>query len=106
MNIKKITVILLVTLSLSNSFAQKFVSTVNALPSEKWYGAYTAKAFCNTPLKDITFQPYLPTEKIKDLTKDNRGNQVVPLLISNMGRYVWSDDPFAFEFKDGNLFVY
>ncbi len=89
-----------------SSFAQKFVSTINSLPSEKWYGAYTAKAFCNTPLKDITFQPYAANEKRKDLTIDNRGNQAVPLLISNMGRYVWSDDPFAFEFKDGNLIVH
>ena len=25
--------------------------------------AYTAKAFCNTPLKDLTFQQYKPNEK-------------------------------------------
>jgi len=69
-------------------YAEKYTLEVKLLPNEKWHGAYTAKAFCNTPLKDLTFQPYLPTEKRKDLILNNRGNQVVPLLIFNMGRNV------------------
>lgn len=87
-------------------FAQQQVSEIRPLAAEKWYGAYTAKAFCNTPLKDLTFQPYEPNEKKKDLAVDNRGNQAAPLLISNKGRYVWSDHPFAFELKEGSLIVY
>lgn len=63
-------------------------------------------ANCNTPLKDITFQPYEANEKIKYLNTENRGNQAAPLLISNMGRYVWSDEPFAFELKEGSLILY
>jgi len=103
---KKVFTVVLLYICSVNCYAEKYTSEIKSLPNEKWYGAYTAKAFCNTPLKDLTFQPYLPTEKRKDLTIDNRGNQVVPLLISNMGRYVWSNDPFAFEFKDGDLIIY
>ncbi|NDP20040.1 MAG: glycoside hydrolase [Paludibacter sp.] len=86
-------------------FAQKFMSEIKSLEGEKWYGAYTAKAFCNTPLKDITFQPYAANEKRNDLRTDNRGNQAAPLLMSNKGRYVWSNAPFVFEFKDGNIIL-
>jgi alpha-glucosidase len=87
-------------------YAEKFVSEINPLAGEKWYGAYTAKAYCNTPLKDLTFQPYLANEKKKDLTIDNRGNQAAPFLLSNKGRYVWSNEAFAFEFKEGVLIVH
>jgi len=87
-------------------FAEKFVSEIKPLTGEKWYGAYTAKAFCGTPLKNLTFQPYQANEKKKDLRTDNRANQAAPLLISNLGRYVWSDQPFAFELKDGCLIIY
>ena len=86
--------------------AEKFDSEIKSLPGEKWYGAYTAKAFCNTPLQNLTFQPYEANEKRKDLHVDNRGNQAAPLLVSNKGRYVWSDEPFAFELKNGDLFLY
>jgi alpha-glucosidase len=87
-------------------YAEKFISEIKPLAGEKWYGAYTAKAYCNTPLKDLTFQPYLANEKKKDLTIDNRGNQAAPFLLSNKGRYVWSNEAFAFEFKEGVLIVH
>jgi len=86
-------------------FAQQFISEIKPLKGEKWYGAYSAKAFNNTPLKDIKFQPYQDNEKKNDLSKDNRGNQAAPILVSTKGRYVWSDNPFAFEFKAGTLIV-
>jgi alpha-glucosidase len=92
--------------SLQTAFAEKFMSAIKPLDGEKWYGAYTAKAYCNTPLKDLTFQPYLANEKRKDLSIDNRGNQAAPLLLSNKGRYVWSNEAFAFEFIDGVLIVH
>ena len=87
-------------------FSQEMISEIKPLKSEKWYGAFTAKAFCNTPLKDITFQPYLANEMKIDLRTNNKGNQAAPLLISNKGRFVWNDEPFAFEFKDGSLILY
>jgi alpha-glucosidase len=102
---KKPTLILLAICLSVSVFAQKFKSEIKPLPNEKWYGAYAAKAYCNTPLKDITFQPYAANEKKKDLRIDNRGNQAAPLLTSNKGRYVWSEEPFVFEFKNGTLII-
>jgi alpha-glucosidase len=102
---KKIVLICSAFIFTLNIVAQNNVSEIKPLPNEKWYGAYTAKAYCNTPLKDLNFQPYLPNEKKNDLKIDNRGNQAAPLLISNAGRYVWSDNPFSFEFKNGTLII-
>ena len=40
------------------------------------------------------------------LTNDQDGaNQSAPLLVSNRGRYIWSEDAFAFEFVDRTLRV-
>ena len=86
-------------------FAEKYVVEIKPLPGEKWYGAYTAKGYCNTALKEMSFQPYKADEQKKDLSIDNRGNQAAPLLISNKGRYVWSEYPFTFEFKAGVLIL-
>jgi len=33
------------------------------------------------------------------------GNQGAPLLVSSKGRYVWSEKPYSFEFKDGALIL-
>ncbi|MBX3080495.1 MAG: glycoside hydrolase [Anaerolineae bacterium] len=33
------------------------------------------------------------------------GNQASPLLVSSRGRYVWSDEPLTFEFRDGCLLL-
>ena len=98
------TALLLVIYS-TGLFAEIFVSDIKTLPGEKWYGAFTAKAWCNTPLKNIRFQPFEWNTPKKDLN-DNLGNQAAPLLLSNMGRYVWRNEPFSFELKEGNLILY
>lgn len=97
---------LLLVLNITNLFAEKFISEVKPLFGEKWYGAYTAKAWCGTPLAEIKFQPFEANCKKMEPWKDNLGNQAAPFLLSNMGRYVWSDVPFAFEFKNGDLILY
>lgn len=94
----------LMALSLSLA-AQQYTSQINSLPGELWYGTFTAKAYCNTPFDRIVFQPYPADMDAIDLAVENRGNQAAPLLISTQGRYVWSDDPFAFGFKDGNILI-
>lgn len=84
----------------------EYMSRIPSLEGEVWYGAYTAKAYCNTPFNEIQFQPYPSEFALKDLARDNNGNQAAPLLVSNRGRYVWSDEPFAFELKQGDLLLY
>jgi alpha-glucosidase (family GH31 glycosyl hydrolase) len=36
-----------------------------------------------------------------DLFGNTAGNQVQPLLVSTTGRYVWSEEPFRLEFREG-----
>jgi len=103
---RKIGILYLFLCYTANIVAQVKESKISPLPNEKWYGAYAAKAYCNTPLKELTFQPYEWNEKKNDLGTDNRGNQAAPVLVSNKGRYVWSNEPFAFEFKEGTLIIY
>lgn len=83
--------------------AQEKISNIISQDGERWYGAYTAKAFNGTPLNQIVFQPYPEEYATKDLRYDNNSNQAAPLLISNRGRYLWSDYPFAFSFHEGNI---
>ncbi len=40
-----------------------------------------------------------------DLWGNNKGNQAQPLLLSNKGRYIWSEEPFKYEFNQGVLEV-
>ena len=40
-----------------------------------------------------------------DLAGDSFGNQVQPLLLSDRGNIVWSEEPFAFEIRDGRVEV-
>ena len=40
-----------------------------------------------------------------DMWGDNRGNQAQPLLLSSMGRYVWSEEPIKYDFNKGKLTV-
>jgi len=40
-----------------------------------------------------------------DMWGDNHGNQAQPLLLSSMGRYVWSDEPIKYDFNKGKLTV-
>ena len=38
-----------------------------------------------------------------DFFGNNAGNQAQPLLISNQGRYIWNEEPFAFKADEGIL---
>lgn len=40
-----------------------------------------------------------------DLFGNNQGNQLQPLLISNKGLWVWSEEPYAFEIKDDKIII-
>ena len=65
-------------------------------PGEYWWGGLTV---------DGPSMPYGETAILRDLDGDDRGNQAQPLLISNHGRYVWSEQPFAYKFSNGTLTI-
>jgi alpha-glucosidase len=78
--------------------AQNEYSTV--LPVDKgeyWWGGVVAYG---------SKMPYLQNIEMFDLALQNANNQVVPLFLSNRGRYVWSDSPFRFEVKDDTIHLY
>lgn len=78
----------------SGSAQAQHTSEITALAGEKWWGACTALG------------PLMPLEKethTYSLQRDNLSNQAAPFLVSNYGRYIWSEAPFTFRF-DGTKF--
>jgi alpha-glucosidase (family GH31 glycosyl hydrolase) len=62
---------------------------VALLPGERWWGGAVA---------DGHEMPFRAGFR-RDL-QDPGGNQAMPLLVSSRGRYIWSDEPFAFEVSE------
>lgn len=97
MNKKHIcTALALSVLSLTPSARAQHVSEIALRPGEKWWGAMTA-------LGDA--MPFEKTSATYDLGRDNAQNQAAPFLVSNYGRYVWSDAPFRFTFDGEKLVI-
>lgn len=55
-------------------------------------------------IRDGDKMPYLPGFKY-DLYGNNQGNQVQPLLISNKGLWIWSEEPFTFEIQIDKVII-
>lgn len=68
---------------------------VKFLPGEYWWGGVINEGV-NMPYGDA---PYARDLRATD------DNQAAPLLLSNLGRYIWSEDPFAFRVEDGTLII-
>ena len=65
---------------------------IEALNGEYWWGG---------PVGLGDRMPYVSPLEPYDLETKNNNNQVVPLLVSNKGRYVWSEYPFRFSSDEG-----
>lgn len=63
---------------------------------EYWWGAAVGLG---------STMPFKGNIALFDLSLQNKNNQVVPLLLSNRGRYLWSDSPFTFEVKNNRIIV-
>ena len=94
------------------AFAQEHVSVIEPLDGECWWGAVVNKGYAqpyvnfgggdNYYLDDK--KPAGPTTDTPfDLASMSVKGVTTPLLLSNKGRYVWSDRPYAFRFRDGVL---
>ncbi len=64
--------------------------------NEYWWGGAVSDGV-QMPFGNRDFQ--------RDLFGNAGYNQASPLLLSNKGRYVWSEEPFRFSFEDGELVV-
>ncbi|MEC0266882.1 hypothetical protein [Paenibacillus anseongense] len=60
---------------------------IELLPDEYWWGGRVA---------DGRSMPYGTSLFRVDLAASSGANQACPLLVSSKGRYVWSEEPFAF----------
>jgi alpha-glucosidase (family GH31 glycosyl hydrolase) len=67
---------------------------VDLLPGERWWGGAVA---------DGSHMPFGLRLHRRDLSTDLEMNQGMPLLISNKGRAIWSEDAFRFSFQGGAL---
>jgi alpha-glucosidase (family GH31 glycosyl hydrolase) len=69
---------------------------IKSAKGEKWWGGAVAQAHQ---------APYGDTSFATDLNYDNKGNQAQPLLISNKGRVIWSEGPFAFSVNQDSIVI-
>lgn len=70
---------------------------LDILAGEYWWGGLSA--FGNQTPYDVN------TEVTFDLWGDNQNNQAQPLLLSNNGRYIWSEEPIKYAFHKGKITV-
>ena len=89
---------LFLALTLFTAHAQPGQSpiTIQSRPGERWWGGAVSEGHQ---------APFGLTSYTIDLYADNKSNQAQPLLLSNQGRYVWSEQPFAFTVTDKTLTI-
>ena len=70
---------------------------VTMLENEKWWGSVT------------DLGKYMPFDSESQFRfnhqTENFNNQTTPLLVSNMGRYIWSDSPLKVEISEGKIII-
>jgi len=71
-------------------------TSFSLLHGESWWGGPVNKGD-KMPIGNQSFS--------FDLYGNNDGNQSVPLLLSNKGRYIWSDYPFRFSFRNDSIII-
>lgn len=76
------------------------VLNVEILPDEHWWGG--VDDFLNYRISNPRMIPYSADTSLEfDLRENNYSNQAVPFMVSDKGRYVWSEQPFKVEFRKG-----
>lgn len=69
--------------------------TIAIEPGEHWWGGV---------VRDGHMMPFDSSYSV-NMFGDNKGNQIQPLLVSDHGRVIWSEDPIEFATKDGQIVV-
>lgn len=70
---------------------------LDVLKNEYWWGGLSTVGH---------EMPYHMSSNVSyDMYGNNLGNQAQPLLISSMGRFVWSEEPISYTFSNGKLTV-
>lgn len=74
----------------------QYVTNINFEQGEYWWGGVVALG---------EKMPFVEPLDSYNIETQNNNNQVVPLLLSNKGRFVWSDFPFSFTQEEGVLTI-
>ncbi|OCT16696.1 glycoside hydrolase [Paenibacillus pectinilyticus] len=69
--------------------------SIKLMSGEYWWGGV---------INDGALMPFGNADYSRNL-RNLDDNQATPLLLSNKGRYVWSDEPFAFSFHEDELLI-
>jgi alpha-glucosidase (family GH31 glycosyl hydrolase) len=92
---KNLATLIIAILSIASAAAQQHIISLSINNTEKWWSGV---------INEAHLMPYSKSSLFDfQMLGNNAGNQVQPLLISNKGRYVWSDEPFEFKFAKGIL---
>lgn len=77
------------------AFAQPYTSKIKSLDGEKWWGAANF------------FGTQMPFTNLfeKDIGKSNYSNQADSIFVSSKGRYIYSQKPFKYSAKNGDLTI-
>lgn len=70
---------------------------IELIPGEFWWGGLSVDG----PLMPFGEETNLQ----RALYGNNAGNQASPILVSNEGRYIWSEEPYSYGFKGGILTI-
>ncbi len=90
----RLLILIMLLFGINSLYGQnKTVITIDQ--DEYWWGGRVA---------DGSQMPYTHINRV-DLAHDHKGNQASSFLLSNKGRYVWSDKAFAFEIKEKVLTI-
>lgn len=73
---------------------ERSTTLVLLLEGERWWGG---------AVQDGALMPFGTATYARDLRVDHGGNQAVPFLVSNHGRYLWNESAFGFTFEAGRL---
>lgn len=99
-NIRKVALLLfLIFITLPGAISQINQSATNSvklIPEEEWWGGVVNKG---------EQMPFGKNAFSFNLFGDDNGNQSTPFLVSNKGRYVWSQKPFRFSFRNDSLII-
>lgn len=88
--------ICLISIKASPQLLQSGDTSFIRLPGEGWWGGV---------VNDGVKMPLGESPYSFNLFGNDAGNQSVPLLISSKGRFVWSDVPFQFSFRNDSIII-
>ncbi len=87
---------LFVSIEVSAQVSQENTRSMQLIPGESWWGGVVNRG---------VEMPYGKKYFSFDLYGNDDGNQAAPLLVSNKGRYVWSNNPFKYVYRNDSLIL-